>query len=53
MYQGMHYLNYSSNFGSPDEDTVYRIMLSDQNSMIGIVLALVDQNMFKSSLDGS
>ena len=51
--QGTRYLDYTNNSDNPDEATVYEKLMNEQKELRGIVLALVDQNMFNSSVDGS
>ena len=52
LYQGLHYLGHSSNTDNPDEKTIYGTLQTQQKELVGILLALLDQDMFASSVDG-
>ena len=52
LYQGLHYLGHSSNADNPDEKTMYGTLQTQQKELVGILLALMDQDMFASSVDG-
>ena len=52
LYQGLQYLGHTSNTDNPDEKTIYEALKAQQRELAGVLLALMEQEMFNSPVDG-